>query len=144
MVKDIVKSKIILRNNCICMNSPYASKIDYLRTKRNCDCYIVQNNRRNLNCRPIQCTATELNVHPLHIGHSEKEVFHGTLLPGRFPKSVPESNLNRYQLLHRDTSRSGAIHIKKLQILRKNYKSSNINQSVSCSNVDFEDFPCKN
>ena len=112
----------------------YASKTDYLRTKRICEWDITRDYKSCIiatqhNCNPI-------NVHPLKIGHSEKEVYHGTKLPCRYPifGSGSGSGITRYQLLHRDTSRSGAIQRKKLQVLYMNQKSSNINQSSSsCS-----------
>jgi hypothetical protein len=121
----------------------YASKTDYLRTKRSCD--ITRDYKSCISATQHNCKS--INVHPLKIGHSEKEVYHGTKLPGRYPisGSGSGSGITRYQLLHRDTSRSGAIQRKKLQVLYMNQKSSNINQSSSsCSDENFERFPCKN
>ena len=123
----------------------YASKTDYLRTKRSCECDITRDYKSCISATQHNCNS--INVHPLKIGHSEKEVYHGTKLPGRYPifDSGSGSGITRYQLLHRDTSRSGAIQRKKLQVLYMNQKSSNINQSSSsCSDENFEGFPCKN
>ena len=124
----------------------YASKTDYLRTKRSCECDITRDYKSCVS--NIQHQYNPINVHPLKIGHSEKEVYHGTKLPGRYPifysGSGSGSGITRYQLLHRDTSRSGAIQRKKLQVLYINNESSNINQSVSCPDNTFEGFPCKN
>jgi hypothetical protein len=127
-----------------CVKEKYASKTHYLLTKR-IECDIPRNYKSSVGAIHNQCNPYKpYNVHPLKIGHSEKEVYHGTKLPGRVPISDPSSELYRYQLLHRDTSRSGAIHIKRLQVLKLNEKSSNIKQSaVSCTDSNFENFPCK-
>lgn len=131
------------------MGERYASKTDYLRTKRSCECDIHRDYKSCVNIIRNKCK-TKINVHPLKIGHSEKEVYHGTILPGRFPKSELLSDIDpiyedkiRYQFLHRDTSRSDAIRRRRLQVLKLNESSSNINQSVLCNDIDFESFPCQ-
>lgn len=120
------------------MRDRYSSKTDYLRTKRSCECVTTTSEYKScVNTIRNKCK-TEYNVHPLKIGHSEKEVYNSTLLPGRYQTPYSQSDTTRYQFIHRDTTRSGYIRRTRLQVLKSDESSSNINQSVSCNDIEFE------